>query len=284
MRRRDVVPALLSLATGARASIRTGAEALGGCALLLNLRDGRMLVEGANTARQWMASPGSTIKPISLLALIEANKLAAEEEYFCPGRLVLNGRSLDCTHPYTGVPMNVSRAVAYSCNCAVAHFAQRFETGELARNLERAGLCSVTRLIRGEEDIGRVDALSAGPATQLQALGESGIAVTPLELLVAYKHLAMRALDRRVQPITEGLEGAVEFGTAQGARLDRVRVAGKTGSVVTVTGAHAAWFAGFAPSRAPVVATVVLVQGRSGGADAAPLAGRLLRDFFRGRA
>jgi penicillin-binding protein 2 len=236
-------------------------------------------VEGAETARRWVAPPGSTLKPISLLALMDARKLSATDEYICPGRLVLNGRSLACSHPYVAAPMNVSRAIAYSCNCAVAHFAGRFEGGELARYLLRYGLCSGTGLLSGWEAVGRVEPVAAGAASALQALGEESVSVTALELLAAYRRLA-----RRGGPILEGLEGAVEFGTARGAQVEQRKVAGKTGTVVTATGAHAAWFAGFAPSRAPEVAAVVLVQGRSGGADAAPIAGRLFRSYFAGRA
>src|ERR1700728_3974168 len=125
MRRRDVVPAVLGMAVGWQAGAETDAAALGGCALLLNVGNGRMLVvEGSETARRWVAAPGSTIKPLSLLALLETDKLGGAEEYYCPGRLVLEGHALDCSHPYIGQPMNVSRAIAYSCNCAVAHFAQ----------------------------------------------------------------------------------------------------------------------------------------------------------------
>jgi cell division protein FtsI/penicillin-binding protein 2 len=283
--RRDVVTAVLGIAFASYGRAENEAAALGGCALLLEVRNGRLLVsDGAENARRWVAAPGSTIKPLSLLALLEAHKLSSAEEYLCPRRLVLDGQSLDCSHPYVATPMNASRAIAYSCNCAVAHFARRFETGELGRYLVHAGFCSETGLLKGGEATGGVDTNAAGPACQLQALGERGVSVTPLELLAAYRRLALRAGEERMMPVLDGLEGAVDFGTAQAARVDRVRVAGKTGSVVTRSGAHAAWFAGFAPSRAPEVAAVVLVQGRSGGADAAPMAGKLLSRYFAGRA
>jgi penicillin-binding protein 2 len=263
----------------------TGASALGGCALLVDVRSGRIITaEGRKAACRWVAPPGSTLKPLSLLALLEANKLSPSEEYFCPGRLVLNGRSLNCSHPPIGLPMNVSRSIAYSCNCAVAHFAQRFETGELAAYLRRIGVCSPTRLLKDGEAVGQADAAAAGVDCELQALGETGVNVTPLELLAAYRRLALRAAEPRISCVIEGLEGAVEFGTAQAARPDHVRLAGKTGSVRTAAGARAAWFAGFGPSRAPEVVAVVLVQGRSGGADAAPIARQLLNSYFAGRA
>jgi cell division protein FtsI/penicillin-binding protein 2 len=120
-------------------------------------------------------------------------------------------------------------------------------------------------------------------ASRLQALGESGVLVTPVEMLIAYHRLAARVSDEKLGPIIEGLEGAVDYGTAQRASVAGVKVAGKTGSVTTGEGIRAAWFAGFAPARAPEVVVTAVVQGRSGGADAAPIAGRLLEAHFAGR-
>jgi penicillin-binding protein 2 len=149
----------------------------------------------------------------------------------------------------------------------VAHFAQRFEPGELARRLTRAGFT------------GQVEAAATVEAGQLQAIGEGHVLVTPYELLMAYHRLASLVQTTAMAPILEGLEGAVEFGTAQRARVARLRVAGKTGSVTTTEGAHVAWFAGFAPARAPEFVVTVAVQGRSGGADASPIAGSMLQKY-----
>lgn len=244
----------------------------GGCALLMDVETRKLLaMHGSESARRWLAPPGSTIKPFTLLALLDAGKLEFDESFPCPGRLTLNGHSLNCSHPYVAVPMNAARAIAYSCNCSVAHFAARFENRELSRYLHRAGISGASPL-------------PFGPATQLQAIGEAGISLSALDLLDAYRWLALRASEPQLSPILEGLEGAVEFGTAQAARLNHIAVAGKTGSVLTNSGARVAWFAGLAPSRAPKVAAVVMVQGRSGGADAAPIAGQLLRNYFSARA
>ena len=273
MRRRDFLTGLL-----ANRPLRSWLPAYAAaqdhvCALVLNIAD-RRLVSAINPelARRWLAAPGSAIKPFTLLALLESGKLTDTDQYLCPRRLLIEGRSLNCSHPESPLPMNVSRAIAYSCNCAVAHFSERFAPGELPGFLERMGLASA-----------RIYRPATAAACQLQALGESGLAVTPLELLLAYRRLALMVHQLVFQPVLEGLEGAVEFGTAQCAMLDRIRVAGKTGSVETAIGLRVAWFAGFAPSRAPEVAVTVLVQGRSGGADAAPVAGELLRAHFAGR-
>jgi cell division protein FtsI/penicillin-binding protein 2 len=95
---------------------------------------------------------------------------------------------------------------------------------------------------------------------------------------MAYRRLASGAMPL----VISGLEDAVEYGTAQRARIAGCKVAGKTGTVLAQDGAHLAWFAGFAPSHAAKVVVTVLLQGRSGGADAAPIAGRILEAQWKG--
>jgi cell division protein FtsI/penicillin-binding protein 2 len=220
--------------------------------VLLDVRTKRVLA-AAGTPQ--LASPGSTIKPFVVWALLRGGKIRADESYPCAGALTLAGRSFHCSHPPMAEPMTIATALAYSCNCFVAHFAERFAPGELATELQRAGFRNVRRARQ-----------------QLQALGEDGVLATPMELAMAYRTLALAG----IQPILEGLEGAVTFGTAQRASVPGMRVAGKTGSVRTAAGARVAWFAGFAPSRDPRLVVAVMAPGLSGGAEAAPIAARLL--------
>jgi cell division protein FtsI/penicillin-binding protein 2 len=180
-------------------------------------------------------------------------------------------------------PIDVSTALSYSCNCFVARFAERFAPGELARALERSGLASRTGLVGPREAAGRIHPAAGSDANRLQALGEDGILITAAGLAAAYRTLAVNAGSPGLHAVVEGLEGAVEFGTAQLARVPGWKVAGKTGSATTAEGARIAWFAGFAPSRAPQVVVAVALEGRSGGADAAPIAARILEAYRAGR-
>jgi penicillin-binding protein 2 len=250
-----------------------------GTAVLLDLRTRKVIAaHETELARRWLLPPGSTVKPFSLMALIESGKLRPDEQYPCPIKLMLAGRSFACSHPSVGVPMRAETAIAYSCNNFVTHFAKRFEPDELARVLTRERLASKSGLLGPDEVLGRVQAANDVEARQLQAIGEARVLVTPVGLLAAYARLALKAAG----PILEGLEGAVEYGTAQLAAVPGVKVAGKTGTVI-VSGAHVVWFAGFAPSRAPEVAVVVAAQGRSGAMDAAPIGGRILATSFAGK-
>jgi len=233
-----------------------------GTAVLLDVRTRRVLaVQNAAAAERELAPPGSAIKPIVVDALLRLQKLRADETCPCPGELTIAGRSLTCSHPPLDRPLDARAALAYSCNNFVAHFAQRFAPGELAAQLERAGLAVNAKVMRAERE-----------AQQLQALGEDRVLVTASGMAAAYRLLALNGA------VTDGLEDAVEFGTAQRARAPGLKVAGKTGSAQGI-----AWFAGFAPSRSPEVAVSVMLHARSGGADAAPVGGKILQAWRAGR-
>lgn len=255
--RRSAIGALFGVASEASAST-----------VMMDLRSRRLIVvEREDLASRWLIPPGSTLKPFALMALLESGKLRVDEKFFCPRKLEIEGRSFSCSHPRILAAMDVTTAIAYSCNCFVAHFAERFEAGELARFLRRWGIGSASGEIGDPSDL---------DSRRLQAIGEARVLVTPLGLLHGYAELAGHA----PEAVLAGLEGAVEYGTAQLASVRGLKVAGKTGTVLTNTGARAAWFAGFAPSRNPEVAIVAVLQGRSGGLDAAPAAARVLSRHF----
>jgi len=101
--------------------------------------------------------------------------------------------------------------------------------------------------------------------------------------------------DEHLAAIRLGMYQAVEWGTATGARIAGVSVAGKTGSaefaifdeegnlVVDEEGyapTHA-WFTAFAPYEEPEIAMVVLLEAGGEGSQAAvPVAAEVLRHYF----
>lgn len=163
------------------------------------------------------------------------------------------------------------------------------------------------------------------------AIGQGFNLVTPIQLLTAYAaltnggnvyqpHLAkaivgpdgkvLRTLlpearkklilsPETVELLKAGLQGVVNEpgGTARSARLDDIKVGGKTGTTQVVTMRadqrvkgedltywfrDHAWFASFAPVEDPRIALVVFIEhsGYSGGHAAAPVAGKILKSFF----
>lgn len=268
MRRRDAIPTLLlgapalalSLPPASLDPYLNGAQ---GAAVLLDVQSRTLLgICNQKVADSMPGLPGSTIKPLALASLLRLGRLTAHDAYACPGRLTIAGHQLNCSHPPMAEPMRLDTALAYSCNCYTAHFAARFRPGELAADLTRAGLADPN---------GHVSPARTPDAIRLQALGEDSLRITLTGLTMAYRALALHS----DPAILAGLEGAVDYGTAQLAAVPGLKLAGKTGS----TGAaetRLAWFAGFAPSRSPRVVCAILLHGHSGGADAAPIAARIL--------
>jgi cell division protein FtsI/penicillin-binding protein 2 len=254
-----------------------------GAALLLDIRKRRVIaINSIIVAARTLAPPGSTLKPFVLSALLRHGKLRPDTSFPCPGRLSTANRRFDCTHPRLLTPMRADTALAYSCNCFVAHAAEQFEPDELSRELEGLGLTSGTGLVGGGEVSGRLEPATTPDAIRMQSLGEAGILTTPLELALAYRQLAVRSNAPEMQPTLAGLEGAVEFGTARQAGIAGTKVAGKTGSTRSAVGDSIAWFAGFLPSRAPETVVVVMLSGHSGGSDAAPVASQILEAYRAG--
>ena len=234
-----------------------------GAAVIVDVRTGKFLaVANRETAERSLGAPGSAIKPLTLAALLESGALPASSHFTCPGKLRIAGRNLTCTHPPFPSAPDASTALAYSCNNFFVHFAVNLPEGALARTLVRFGI--------SPDNVGHVTTLER---RQLQAIGEDEVRVTPMEFAEAYRRLALRKLrgDARLAPLFEGLVNAVQFGTAQNAKMPNLKIAGKTG---TTTGY--AWFAGYAPADAPKMAFAVMLRQGTGGGDAAPLARQIL--------
>jgi len=147
---------------------------------------------------------------------------------------------------------------------------------------------------------GQVTATPLQMARLAAAIANGGRLVTPHLVRMpddngagpAAKELALRP--GTLAALRKGMETTVTHGTGWRAALPGIRVAGKTGSAQVVarprTGprentprrflAHG-WFLAFAPVDDPKIALVVLVEhGGSGGEAAAPVARRILAEFF----
>jgi cell division protein FtsI/penicillin-binding protein 2 len=185
------------------------------------------------------------------------------------------GRELDCTHPASTEPLDAVAALAYSCNFYFATVAHDLRNTRLVETFVRAGLASLSGFSTVEAS-GQIVAPTGLETRELFALGEANILVTPLELLAAYRWLAL--VKDLPSTIRDGLEAAVTYGTGRLAGAPGIRVAGKTGtSLDPAAGQAHAWFVGYAPTQAPRVVIVVFLEQGTGGRDAAPVAGALFR-------
>ncbi|HUJ38958.1 MAG TPA: penicillin-binding transpeptidase domain-containing protein [Candidatus Acidoferrales bacterium] len=249
-----------------------------GAGVVVDVKSGSILAaRDLPLAAHRLVLPGSTVKAFVLYILLETGKLRPVESFICPYHLTISGLHLDCPHAEKMGQLTPAAALAWSCNNFFATMATRLSPLELARGLARWGFASPTRLA-GDEGIGDIATVYTEPELELEALGEFGIHTTPLELLQAYRRLALRRSDPAVHDasldvVFDGLEAGVRYGMARAASTERLSVAGKTGTsrVEGGAGTHG-WFAGFAPADAPEIALVIYVERGNGPVDAAGIA------------
>lgn len=219
------------------------------------------------------------MKPFTLMALLQSGKIGPQTALLCKRTVSINGRKLTCSHPDTRVPLDPATALAYSCNSYFTSVATRLTPADLRATLLRAGFAASTGLLPNEAT-GAVALAHSPQELQLQAVGEWGVRVTPIELLAAYRHLALLSQehDAKLLPLFDGLQQSVSYGTGRTAQPSSGwKVAGKTGTSPAEEGPWThAWFVGYAPADKPEIALVVFLEKGSGGADAA----RAAREIF----
>ena len=131
-----------------------------------------------------------------------------------------------------------------------------------------------------------------------QSIGQGALLVTPLHMALLAAaiardgelyapRLAMRTpprlLDRIMdygvaEKLKQLMRYTVEHGTAQGANIKGLNIAGKTGTAQASEGADHSWFVCFAPLERPAIALAVLIEhGGYGAASALPVAAELVK-------
>jgi len=255
-----------------------------GAAVVVDVESGRIVAQhrlGIATRRRVL--PGSTVKPFTLRALLEANAIRPDTTLLCPIRLQLDGHRMDCSHPRLAAPLDAANALAYSCNNYFAHFVARLDDAQLDRAFARAGLTSVTGSA-ADEVAGELRPARTPQQHSLKAIGAEAVNVTPVGLLHAYRRLALLrrqgSQDETLRTVFAGLEASVTQGMARAAAVEGLAVAGKTGTAGADEGSWThAWFAGYAPADKPEIALVIFLERGTGAADASLVARQVFEAF-----
>ena len=257
--------------------------------------------------------PGSTIKPLTVLAALESGLYSAETEVdTSPGRLRIGSKTIE--DPLDRGTITVARILAKSSQVGIAKMALELPPEAVFGALQRAGFGDYTGCRLPGEAIGQLSAADLDKPIGRAALAYGyGLAVSPLQLARAYLTLASGGLKKdvsvlrdsesapaervfereQVAEVTTMLRGVLaRDGTAPKGKPPGYSAAGKTGTVRRVTAggyddsSHIAYFAGFAPAETPRIVMVVVVdqpqRGLIGGGDvAAPVFGRVAARALR---
>ncbi|MFN0093455.1 MAG: peptidoglycan D,D-transpeptidase FtsI family protein [Dehalococcoidia bacterium] len=259
-----------------------------------------------NRATQGLYPPGSTFKVVTAASLLEHRVVTLDTRVTCPGEIVIDGFPISCRNVAQGVGTYPFRdAFAFSVNAVFAQLGvtlgwERLEATARAFGFGGAPsfeLETAAPRLRGEGERSEVllatTAFGQGEllATPLQmalvaaTVANGGVQPAPrLGFAVVGRPVAPAARRKVLEPgIAEQLRSlmvaAVASGQAAGIAVPGVTVAGKTGTAETgIEGRSHAWFIGFAPADAPVVAVAVIVEnGGRGGEVASPVAGAIFR-------
>lgn len=259
-----------------------------GSIAVINVKTGALIASyNLSRASRRAVRPGSTVKPFTLLALLETGVVKPNETLTCRRKVEIAGHKLNCGHP-NSEPVNAITALAYSCNDYFTTMSARLQPRDLEQEFLRAGLASRSAFTSAST-VGEVGLSNTREQLQLQAIGEQNVRTTPLELLAAYRQLALRRLNADADPAEKivllGLDAATDYGMARMAQpRGPIRVAGKTGTAMSDEGLWThGWFVGFTPADRPEIAIVVFLERGAGPVDAAPIARDIFAVYLYGR-
>ena len=259
-----------------------------------------------NRATAGLYEPGSTYKPITAIASMEAGTLRHSEIINTKGKYEYYDRAFRCNiYRETGKThgrINVAQALGVSCNYFFYELGHRTGIDKIAETAHLFGLDVPTGIeISQEEAVGKIahpqnrsSHWYAGDTLQA-AIGQSDNRFTPLALAnyaaalanggTLYSAHILKAVDEeKVTPtvknkisisnetlnaIRQGMLYVTQKGTAKSVFSDfRVSVAGKTGTS-QVSGKTNGLFIGYAPADAPEIAFCAVIEGAPSGNTAA---------------
>ncbi len=265
-----------------------------------------------------MFEPGSVFKLVTESAALENNLVKLEEKFFAENGDYLvtlpGGKQRHITDTHPAGWLTFREAVEHSSNIVFAKLSDRIGAERLFTMARNYGFGTATGTDLPGEVRGDLKKPTEWSGTTLNTLAYGyEVGATPIQIASAYAALANKGIlmkpfvikqvvdehqnvvaetqpqvIRRVvsketaEVITSLFEGVVERGTGEGAKVEGLRIAGKTGTSRKVVngkyniGSYTASFAGFFPAEDPKVVCLVMLDnpregGYTGGLASAPI-------------
>lgn len=265
--------------------------------------------------------PGSTFKLVPAVAAVELGKVQMDEVIDTGnGSATFSGRLLTDSQPFP--QLSFTEVMAQSSNVGIGRIAQRLSSQDLFRFARALGFGQFTYVdLPGETNgVLRNPTQWSGTSHISVSIGYE-VSVTTLQLATAYAALAnggrllqpyvveerqdlsgrtvwrarqdsvRRAFsERTTTTLLPAFQEVVASGTARRAQMERVSVAGKTGTarIATAGGytrAYRSSFVGFFPAENPQVVIAIVVDnpqaGYAGGHISAPIFQRVAERWLR---
>jgi stage V sporulation protein D (sporulation-specific penicillin-binding protein) len=241
--------------------------------------------------------PGSTFKPMTIVAAVEEGYLKGDETFECNGFKVVSGIPIRCWKEGGHGVQTISEALANSCNVALMDIAElmgsqwlveyqrQFGFGQRT-NISLPGEASAASLLYSAESMGPVELAT-------NSFGQS-FNVTPLQLITAFSSILnggelleprivkqitdekgslIESFEKKVvrkvmsketaETISTYLFDVVLEGTGQKASIAGYQIGGKTGTAEKLprgNGKYVVSFIGFTPIEDPEIIILVVVD------------------------
>ena len=258
--------------------------------------------------------PGSTMKPITMMAALESGKYTIDSKINTNPGYVKIGRKtfLD---PVNYGKIDLKKVLAKSSQVGTVKIATSLRQDELYGAFYRLGIGQYLGTGFPGESTGYLPNKANWKPVEQAAMGfGAGVSVTALQLAHSYSIFANKGVKKPVslmrvnkddvlselvveQSIAEDVSEMLaavtsKIGTAKKANTQYYHVAGKTGTSHKVgkggyqSGSYMSFFAGYAPQENPKIVTVVVIddpKGREyyGGEVAAPIFSQVVADSLR---
>ena len=306
-------------------------KAASGTVVLLDARNGEVLamanqpsfnpnnrstIKGSalrNRALTDLVEPGSTVKPLTMMAALESGQYTPETLIDTnPGYIRVGRKTFYDHNNYGLIPLGT--VITKSSQVGTTKLAMSMTQEEVSDVFRRAGLGQLTNIGFPGESAGVFPERSrwSGVERATFAFGY-GLSVTPLQLARVYSVLANRGVDKPLSILRKTTEDKAERvfdqtlgeqlvqmmetvtrpgGTARKAAVPGYTSAGKTGTAHRLgpngyeDDRYVGLFAGFAPANDPRVVCVVVINdprgGKYFGGDiAAPVFSEVARNALR---
>lgn len=262
--------------------------------------------------------PGSIWKPITLISALDSMAIKPNERFKVSEGFYLGKTRFGDWTSKTGI-YSLQESLAWSRDTAFYQIGRRLTPEQIKKWGVRLGAGRKTGIELLGEETGIVPdqnwkKKNTGepwyPGNTLHyAIGQSFLLVTPLQIARIYSAIATGSTIPKLQlvkqihnytktnqapekytlnpdflkVVREGLEKCVSEGTGQVTKLEKIKIAGKTGSAeVPGTGKTHGWFAAYAPAEKPKIVIVVLAEKAGhGGSIAAPIAKKIFEEYFQ---
>ncbi|HEY3294583.1 MAG TPA: penicillin-binding protein [bacterium] len=265
--------------------------------------------------------PGSIFKIVAISKALESGRFKRTSLINCEGgKYSVGGITIHDSHAHGTI--SVDDVLAYSSNIGTAKIARAFSPAEIYDKVRAYGFGNLTLVGIPMEQPGEVPVPErwSGSTQATVAFGQ-GISCTALQVTMAYAAVANGGLlmkprlvqsvrfpsgahtdypaeiIRRVMPaeiasqINEMLVNVVEYGTGTKAKVDGMRIAGKTGTAEKVDYVHHTYFkgrfmssfVGFFPAEHPQYVLLITVDDprgeHYGGSVAGPIFKAIVEDM-----